>query len=156
MTPKSLLRLPEAKSPKEEFINGSFREVIDDHTVIKKESINRVLLTSGKAYYDLIKYRGDKGINNTAIVRIEQFYPYDSGQIKEILNSYSNAKDIVWVQEEPKNMGAWPFLYTKLSEDIGKGQKLTYNGRPEGASPAVGSAKISTQQQKEIVEAAFK
>ena len=156
MTPKSLLRLPEAKSPKEEFIGGSFKEVIDDNTADKKGSIKKVLLTSGKVYYDLIKYRSDNKINDTAIVRIEQFYPYKSEQVKEILHSYSNAKNVIWVQEEPRNMGAWNFLYTRLMEDVSDHQKLSYSGRPEGASPAVGSAKISLQQQKELVEEAFK
>ncbi len=156
MTPKSLLRLPEAKSPKAEFIKGSFREIIDDETVSNKNDIKKLLLTSGKVYYDLIKYRSDKKVKDTAIVRIEQFYPYKSDQVKEILGSYLNAKKVVWVQEEPRNMGAWNFLYPRLSEDLSEEQKLSYSGRPEGASPAVGSAKISGQQQKDLVENAFK
>jgi 2-oxoglutarate dehydrogenase E1 component len=156
MTPKSLLRLPEAKSPKEDFLNGSFREIIDDDSVTKKDSARKILLTSGKVYYDLIKYRKDNKINDTAIVRIEQFYPYNAEKVKEILHSYSGAEDVVWVQEEPRNMGAWNFLSPRLSEDLAGKQKLTYIGRPEGASPAVGSAKISRQQQKELVEEAFK
>ncbi len=156
MTPKSLLRLPEAKSPKEEFTSGSFREIIDDDSINKKDNVRKVLLTSGKVYYDLIKFRSDNKISDTAIVRVEQFYPYKSNPVKEILNSYTGAKEIVWVQEEPSNMGAWHFLYPRISDDLGKGQKLTYSGRPEGASPAVGSAKISGQQQKELVEEAFK
>jgi 2-oxoglutarate decarboxylase len=156
MTPKSLLRLPEAKSPKKEFINGSFSEVIDDNSIDKKDEIKKVLLTSGKVFYDLIKYRKDNKINDVAIVRVEQFYPYKSEQVKEILHSYPKAGDIVWVQEEPSNMGAWNFLFPRLSNDLVKGQKLRYSGRPEGASPAVGSAKISAQEQKELVEKAFK
>ncbi len=156
MTPKSLLRLPDAKSPKEEFLKGSFREIIDDASISEKDSVRKVLLTSGKVYYDLNKYRTDNKIKDTAIVRLEQFYPYNTDQVKEILNSYSNAKDIVWVQEEPRNMGAWNFLSPRLSEDLHGKQNLSYIGRPEGASPAVGSAKISRQQQMELVEEAFK
>lgn len=155
MTPKSLLRLPEAKSPKEEFINGSFKEVIDDDAVGSKDAIKKLLLTSGKVYYDLIKYRTDNKITDAAIIRIEQLYPYKSEQVREVLKSYSNAQDVVWVQEEPGNMGAWNFLYTRLTNDLREGQKLRYSGRPEGASPAAGSAKISAQQQKDLVKNAF-
>ncbi len=156
MTPKSLLRLPEAKSAREEFINGRFLEVIDDNSNNKKDEIRKVLLTSGKVYYDILKYKNENKINDAAIIRIEQFYPYKSEMIKEILFLYSKAKDVVWVQEEPRNMGAWNFLSPRLIEDLADGQKLSYSGRPEGASPAVGSAKISKQQQQELIELAFK
>ncbi len=155
MTPKSLLRLHEAQSPKDEFINGRFQEIIDDQTVIDKKEIGRVLLTSGKVYYDLSKYRTENKINNTAIVRVEQLYPYKAKKIREILSSYYNAKYVYWVQEEPKNMGAWSFMVSRLLEDLSDGQKLRYAGRPESASPAVGSNKISSRQQKELVEQAF-
>jgi 2-oxoglutarate dehydrogenase E1 component len=156
MTPKSLLRLPEAKSAREEFINGRFLEVIDDNSNNKKDEISKVLLTSGKVYYDILKYKNENKINDAAIIRLEQFYPYKSEMIKEILFSYSKAKDVVWVQEEPRNMGAWNFLSPRLIGDLADSQKLSYSGRPEGASPAVGSAKISKQQQQELIELAFK
>ncbi len=156
MTPKSLLRLPEAKSPKKEFISGTFREVIDDDTVNSKGEIKKILLTSGKVYYDLIKYRAENKNTDAAVVRIEQFYPYKSEQVRKVLSSYTNAEDVVWVQEEPGNMGAWNFLYPRLTEDLSEGQKLRYSGRPEGASPAAGSARISRQQQQDLVEKAFK
>ncbi len=155
MTPKSLLRLPEAKSAREEFINGMFNEIIDDRYIADKNSVSRVLLTSGKVYYDLIKYRTDNKINNVAIIRLEQLYPYRSPKIREVLSSYIKAKNVIWVQEEPKNMGAWNFLVPRLLEDLAEGQRLRYAGRPEGASPAVGSAKKSAKQQKELVEQAF-
>ncbi len=155
MTPKSLLRLHEAQSPKEEFINGKFHEIIDDQSVKEKKEINRVLLTSGKVYYDLLKYRADNKITNTAIIRVEQIYPYNNKKIREILSSYYNAKYVYWVQEEPKNMGAWNFMVSRLLEDLSDGQKLRYAGRPESASPAVGSHKISSRQQKDLIEQAF-
>jgi 2-oxoglutarate dehydrogenase E1 component len=155
MTPKSMLRLPEARSPREEFISAKFLEVIDDN-IVDKQAVNRVLLTSGKVYYDLLKFRTDNKSDNTAIVRVEQFYPYSSEKIKDILASYSNAKKVVWVQEEPKNMGAWMFLSSRLTEDLAEGQKLYYSGRPESASPAAGSARVSAQQQKDLVEVSFK
>ncbi len=156
MTPKSLLRLPEARSAKEEFISGEFREIIDDSSVNKNQKIERVILTSGKVYYDLVKYRASHNIVNVPVVRVEQFYPYNSKKLKEILAEYSGVKKIIWVQEEPKNMGAWNFMSQRLSEDLKEGQKLHYAGRPESASPAVGSSKQSNQQQKTLVEEAFK
>ncbi len=156
MTPKSLLRHPEAKSPKEDFITGIFKEIIDD-PVENKQDVERVILASGKVYYNLKKYRKDNNLDEKAvIIRIEQLYPYKNEKIKDILASYSNTKKVVWVQEEPMNMGAWNFLVPRLSEDLFKGQRLYYAGRPESASPAVGSAKISMQQQKDLVEKAFK
>jgi len=87
---------------------------------------------------------------------MEQFYPYYSEKMKQILSSYPNSNKVIWVQEEPKNMGAWMFLSSRLVEDLTDQQKLYYSGRPEGAIPAVGSAKISIQQQKELIENSFK
>jgi len=156
MTPKSLLRNPEAKSDKQEFISGRFNEILDDATIDKKKFIERIVVTSGKVYYDLLKYRTEKEIDNTAIVRVEQYYPYNGVKMKEILASYTNAKTVTWVQEEPQNMGAWSFLSPRITEDLAKGQVLHYAGRPASASPAVGSSKISAAQQKELVEKAFK
>ncbi len=156
MTPKSLLRLPEARSAKEEFINGKFQEIIDDESVSGNQKIERLILSSGKVYYDLMKYRSINSIANVPIVRVEQFYPYDSKRFKEIFTKYADIKKIVWVQEEPKNMGAWIFMSLRLIEDLAAGQKLFYSGRPEGASPAVGSSKQSAQQQEALVEEAFK
>jgi 2-oxoglutarate dehydrogenase E1 component len=155
MTPKSLLRLPDAKSAKEEFINGKFYEIIDDLTIKNKKEIKRVILTSGKVYYDLLKYRSDNKFEDVAIVRVEQYYPYKSEMLREILASYTNAKKVIWVQEEPKNMGAWNFLALRIIEDLAEGQRLSYAGRPEGASPAVGSARKSAMQQKGLVKEAF-
>ncbi len=155
MTAKSLLRHPEAKSPKESFIKGRFIEIIDDSTTENKNIIEKVILTGGKVYYDLIDYRREKQINNTAIVRIEQYYPYNGKMLEQILDSYTNAKKVVWVQEEPKNMGAWFFLAQRLVEQLNNGQKLMYVGRPEAASPAAGSNKVSRQQQKKLIEDAF-
>ncbi len=156
MTPKSLLRLPEARSPKEEYVRGGFQEIINDHTIENKKFAEKVILTSGKVYYNLLKYRADNGIDDTAIIRIEQIYPYNSTLLKEYLSEYKNAKSVVWVQEEPKNMGAWGFLAPRITEDLSEGQKLKYVGRPEGASPAVGSSRFSNQQQKDLVAEAFK
>lgn len=155
MTPKSLLRLPEAVSPLEEFLNGSFNEVIDD-SIVQKDKAERLIFTSGKVYYNLLKYRKENNFENSAaIVRVEQFYPYAKDKIKEILSSYSKTKKVLWVQEEPNNMGAWNFIRPKLREDLSEGQQLYYAGRPESASPATGSSKISNQQQQDLIRNAF-
>ena len=155
MTPKSLLRLPEARSSRDEFLSGKFLEVIDD-SVEEKGSVERIILTSGKVYYDLLKYRTEKKIENTAIIRIEQYYPYKGEMIKEILAEYKGADKVVWVQEEPKNMGAWNFLSGRLIGDLPERCLLFYSGRPEAASPAVGSANVSGLQEAELVEGAFR
>ena len=155
MTPKSLLRSPEAKSSREEFLSGKFEEVLDDETIQNPDKIDHLILTSGKVYYDLTKFRIDNKIANTAIIRLEQFYPYASKKIKKIIERYPSVKKVKWVQEEPKNMGAWNFLYHRLRNDIPKNCELDYSGRQESASPAVGSYKLSMQQQKKLVKDSF-
>lgn len=154
MTPKSLLRLPEAKSKKEEFTSGMFKEIIDDK-VRDISSIKRILLTSGKVSYDLLKYKHDHQITDTAVVRLEQYYPYKSHFMKEILRSYKNAKEVVWVQEEPENMGAWNFLALLLHRDLAKGQSLYCVSKQESASPAPGSLSVHNETQKELIIQAF-
>ena len=131
-------------------------EVIDDNSIKDKKSINRVVLTSGKVYYELLKYKEINEITDTAIVRLEQYYPYPGNQIREILKSYPSAKKVNWVQEEPQNMGAWNFLYPRLMNDLAKGQKINYVGKPESPSPSPGSAKIFNQMQEDLVKKAFK
>ncbi len=155
MTPKSLLRAPEARSLKEEFMGGKFEEVIDDYSNEKMGPIEHLILTSGKVYYDLLKYKAENKIANTAIIRLEQFYPYPSKKIKKIIERYPKVKKVKWVQEEPKNMGAWNFLYHRLKGDLPVECELDYAGRPESASPAVGSYKISIQQQKKLIKDSF-
>ncbi len=155
MSPKSLLRLPEAKSFKEDFTNGKFYEILDDNTIKDKNSIEKILLSTGKVYYDLKKYRTEHNIINAALVRVEQIYPYKSEIMRKIFSTYSKVKSITWVQEEPKNMGAWNFLAPRIIDDLQEGQKLRYAGRTESASPAVGSSKKSNKQQSELVTDAF-
>jgi 2-oxoglutarate dehydrogenase E1 component len=151
-----MLRLPEAKSPKENFISGKFEEILDDELINNKKDAAKIIITSGKVYYDLTKYRTKNKIGNTAIVRIEQFYPFNKKRFVEILELYPNAKKIIWLQEEPKNMGAWNFLQGRIGELITDQQKLICVSRPESASPAVGSGKLSNQQQINLVEEAYK
>jgi 2-oxoglutarate dehydrogenase E1 component len=155
MTPKSLLRLPEAKSSKQDFLSGRFMEIIDDHTIEDKSKVSKIILTSGKVYYDLNKYRLQNKTGNTAILRLEQFYPFNQESISNLLKAYKNFSKIIWVQEEPKNMGAWNFLSNRIFELLSNSQKLDCISRPEAASPAVGSAKKSTEQQLRIIEESF-
>ncbi|HPO56126.1 MAG TPA: multifunctional oxoglutarate decarboxylase/oxoglutarate dehydrogenase thiamine pyrophosphate-binding subunit/dihydrolipoyllysine-residue succinyltransferase subunit [Ignavibacteriaceae bacterium] len=155
MTPKSMLRLPEAKSHKSEFINSKFREIIDDHHISNSKDINRIILTSGKVSYDLFAFRKINNISDTAILRIEQFYPINVDYLKEIISKYSNAKEIVWVQEEPQNMGAWNFIKDFISQSKKNNQTVKYAGRSASASPAVGSYKKSVHQQEMLITDAF-
>ncbi len=154
MTPKSLLRNPEAKSDKKEFIGGSYRVVIDDRSVYK-DDVKRVIVTSGKFYYDLLKHRNEHKRNDVAIVRLERYYPYPSDEMKQTLRSYDKAKDVVWAQEEPYNMGALNYMELRLRRNLNEGQTLYTVSRKTSASPAPGSHKVFEDTQKQIVEEAF-
>ncbi len=158
MTPKSLLRLPEARSPKEDFVGGKYKLVIDDVYVTDKKDISRVILTSGKFYYDLAKHRKENNITNAAIVRVERYYPYPSDEIKEVLKTYENAKEVVWAQEEPHNMGALIFMSYRLKRDLRNlGSNMTLYGvsRDESPAPAPGSHSVFEQTQKRLLVEAF-
>lgn len=140
MSPKSLLRHPAAVSHLDDFTKGAFEEIIDDATAAKAD---RVILCSGKVYYDLVDYRAKNNLANTAIVRVEQLYPLHTKRLAELAKKYANAK-IVWCQEEPENMGAARWIAPQLEAAFGR--KVAYAGRPAAASPAVGMlAKHRTQ-----------
>lgn len=154
MSPKSLLRHPQAISKLMDFTKGSFKEILADSPEFN--GAEKVLLCTGKIYYDLLAARtaqasaaGGAAINLPAILRIEQLYPWPTEQIKTLFNTYTNAKDWVWVQEEPQNMGAWTYVYSLWHEPI------RYVGREPGAAPASGSAKTHEKEQKALVAQAF-
>ncbi|MFN3386266.1 MAG: multifunctional oxoglutarate decarboxylase/oxoglutarate dehydrogenase thiamine pyrophosphate-binding subunit/dihydrolipoyllysine-residue succinyltransferase subunit [Candidatus Thermochlorobacter sp.] len=149
MTPKSLLRHPLAMSKVRELLEGKFRNVLDDIDEIVSPS--RVIFCSGKVYYELLQERRKMGRNDIAILRVEQLYPYPEKRISHLLEKYRSAKDIVWAQEEPKNMGAWSFIMPLLSEQLLPGQTLRYVGRPASASPATGYIKKHEQEQATLV-----
>lgn len=158
MTPKSLLRLPEARSPKSDFAGGKYKLVIDDEFITNKSEVKRVILTSGKFYYDLAKHRKENNITNTAIVRIERYYPYPSEEIKAVLKTYVNATEVLWSQEEPHNMGALIFMSYRLKRDLRElGSSMTLYGvsRDESPAPAPGSNSIFNQTQKRLLAEAF-
>ncbi|MEI8294476.1 MAG: 2-oxoglutarate dehydrogenase E1 component [bacterium] len=154
MTPKSLLRSEDASSRTEDFTNARFEEILDDPGVEDAKKVNRVVLCTGKVYYDLVKARAeDKSRAATAIVRIEQLYPLYESRLKTILKRYSTAKHIVWCQEEPKNNGAWTFIAPRIAEI--SGVTPAYVGRPESASPAAGSSGKHKEQQASLLNQAF-
>jgi 2-oxoglutarate dehydrogenase E1 component len=139
MSPKSLLRHPAAVSHLADFTQGAFEEIIDDNTA----KTDRVILCSGKVYYDLVDYRTKNNLANTAIIRVEQLYPLHTKRLAELAKKYANAK-LVWCQEEPENMGAARWIMPQLEAAFGR--KIAYAGRPAAASPAVGLlAKHRTQ-----------
>jgi 2-oxoglutarate decarboxylase len=152
MNPKSLLRHPMAVSSVDELLDGRFEPVL--HDVATSDSVQRVILTAGKVFYDLKQAR-DKANATVAILRLEQFYPFPQPMLAEALKGYPNATEIVWVQEEPRNMGAWPFLHERLASLLGANQKLMYVGRPVAAAPATGSHHRHDEQQKALVEKAL-
>jgi 2-oxoglutarate dehydrogenase E1 component len=155
MTPKSLLRNKDATSPVSEFTNGMFRTVIAENKDLKADKVKRVVLCSGKVYYDLAKHREQKGLDDTAILRVEQLYPFPHKAFATELKKYPNATDIVWCQDEPQNQGAWFFVQHYIHENMLDGQKLGYSGRAASASPAVGYSHLHQEQQKALVEGAF-
>ena len=155
MTPKSLLRNKDATSPVSEFTKGGFQTVIGDQGDLKADKVKRVIACSGKVYYDLAKKRDEKGVDDVAILRVEQLYPFPHKAFAAELKKYPNATDIVWCQDEPQNQGAWFFVQHYIHENMLAGQKLGYAGRVASASPAVGYAHLHQDQQKALIDAAF-
>jgi 2-oxoglutarate decarboxylase len=155
LTPKSILRHPKAASGLEELTEGKFELVLNDSTITDPESIRRVLLCTGKIYYDLLAERDKRKISHIALVRVEQLYPLPEWSMTEILKSYPRAKKIYWVQEEPQNMGAWNFISRHAAHIVSFGRDFRYIGRPERSSPAPGSLKTFRREQETLVNAAF-
>lgn len=152
-TPKWLLRAPVAVSTLDDLANGEFQRVIPDASVDPKD-VKRILLCSGKVYYDLAKARDDLGRTDVAIVRLEQLYPLNATLV-DALAPYADGTQLVWVQEEPRNMGAWYFLNARVRETIGDRLPLSLVSRDESASPATGSKASHELEQKMLVSAAF-
>ena len=155
MTPKSLLRNKDATSPMSEFTTGQFQTIIPDAKQPKgSDSVRRVIVCTGRVYYDLAKRREETN-EDVAILRAEQLYPFPHKVFAAELKKYPNAKDVVWCQDEPQNQGAWFFVQHNIHENMLDGQKLGYAGRPASASPAVGYSHLHQEQQKALIEAAF-
>ena len=155
MTPKSLLRNKDATSALSDFTRGGFQTVIGELKEIKPEKVKRMVVCSGKVYYDLVKKREERASDDVAIVRIEQLYPFAHKAFANEIKKYPNATEIVWAQDEPQNQGAWFFVQHYIHENMLDGQKLGYSGRAASASPAVGYSHLHQEQQKALVDGAF-
>ena len=156
MTPKSLLRNKDAGSPLKDLATDRFRSVIGEvDKDINPANVKRVLACSGKVYYDLVHARAEKKANNVAIIRVEQIYPFAHKTFETELRRYPKATEVVWVQDEPQNQGAWFYVEHHLFGNMTPGQKLAYSGRPASASPAVGYLAKHQEQQKALIDQAF-
>jgi 2-oxoglutarate dehydrogenase E1 component len=155
MTPKSLLRKKEAASPIGDLASGGFQVIIPEVEKIAAKKVKRVVFCAGKVYYDLAAERTKRTIDDVAIVRIEQLYPFPHEEFQAQLEQYGNAKSIVWAQEEPANQGAWHSIQHYLLRHLRPDQQLSYAGRDSAASPAVGYLQLHNEQQKALVERAL-
>ena len=154
-TPKSLLRLPAAASRTEDFVEGHFREVLPDSADPPADEIKRVILCSGKVFYDLLAEREKSGTNGAALVRVEQLYPFPAEQILEQVKRYPSAREVWWVQEEPENMGGYRFVHWWLHRVLPDRVAFTHVSRVESGSPASGSATVHNAEQAQLLASAF-
>jgi 2-oxoglutarate dehydrogenase E1 component len=153
MTPKSLLRSEQASSRTEDFTKGAFSEILGSPEVGPAETMKRVILCSGKVYYDLLNHREAEKITNAAIVRVEQLYPLAESKLRDAVKPFPKTAKLVWCQEESQNMGAWSFMEPRLWALFGR--EVTYAGRNASASPAVGSLAIHKREQAQLIAEAF-
>ena len=155
MTPKSLLTRPEAVSNKEDFLEGTcFQEMLPDVVEFKNpDDIERVIFCSGKVFYDLVKYREESKIDNAAIIRIEQLYPFNGEMLERIISQYPKASKWVWAQEEPQNMGAYSYIRPNLESVLQT--RISYAGRKPSSSPAAGSKAQHVREQNMLLNTAF-
>ena len=152
MQPKSLLRLPEAASRLEDLSNGGFRPVIDDPTSTARDGVKRLVFCTGKLYYDLAAARAtEKSGEGVAIARVEELYPWPHDEVAAVVDQYPNIEEVVWAQEEPRNMGAWTYVSPRLRASTGNQLTVRYLGRPERASPAEGYHQAHMGEQARIV-----
>ncbi len=156
MSPKSMLRHRLCVSRLEEFTETTFRSAIDEVEDLDRSKVRRLLLCSGKVYYDLLMARRDRGIDDIAIARIEQLYPFPTEEVREIIRSYPDDTEVFWVQEEPKNMGAWRFMSDRDFTFFDDDRKLVFVGRASAASPASGSYKIHQAEIADLLDEALK
>ncbi|MDX1403791.1 MAG: 2-oxoglutarate dehydrogenase E1 component [Woeseiaceae bacterium] len=155
MTPKSLLRHKFSVSPLTALSSGRFELIIDDEAISDKSAVTRIVFCSGKVYYDLLEARELNKLSNTAIVRIEQLYPFPVSRYADIVRNYKKVTHIVWCQEEPKNQGAWYQIRHRLQAPLSDEQQLYYAGRRSAAAPASGIFKLHLREQQALVEAAL-
>ena len=155
MTPKSLLRARHAGVSLSGLTHGEFQVVLGETRVLDTARVKRVVLCSGKVYYDLLEAREQRGIDHIALLRLEQLYPFPDKELMEQLSQYSSAQELVWAQEEPRNQGAWFALEYHLRLCMPAGQILRYAGRPFSASPAVGYPEVYQAQRQALIDEAL-
>jgi 2-oxoglutarate dehydrogenase E1 component len=155
MAPKSLLRHPRVVSTLDDLASGVFLPVLDDATVADPSTIRRILVCSGKIYWELVAARENRKATDTAIIRIEQLYPFPEAEFAAVLQRYRHANQVVWAQEDPRNMGAWGFARGYISPLLDQRHVIGYAGRPESASPAPGLIKQHQREQVDLIEQAF-
>jgi 2-oxoglutarate dehydrogenase E1 component len=154
MTPKSLLRARQARSLVADFVQGTWHEVLDDGSV-ERAQVRRLVLCSGKVAYDAMARRDriiETGGSPIAVVRVEQLYPWPEQQISDLLAAYRGATEVVWLQEEPENMGAWNFVHGHLHSLVGSRYQLRHVSRAQSGSPATGSSAIHQLEQEDLLE----
>jgi 2-oxoglutarate dehydrogenase E1 component len=154
MTPKSLLRHRASISPASELSQGVFHPVLDEIDALDRPAVNRIILCSGKVYFDLLEERTRRQQTDTAIIRIEQLYPFPQDHLETILNHYPNRHQVVWCQEEPRNQGSWHRIQNHLGRAVA-GQSLEYVSRQASAAPATGSYQQYLTEQKQLVSEAL-
>lgn len=154
-TPKSLLRHPLASSSIQDFVTGAFKHIIDDVDNTNPSEITRVILCTGKVYYELLQSKQKLGLNHIAIIRVEQIYPLHTQMLNTIISKYTNMKEIVWAQEEPKNQGAWTFIADELRPMLKGRFELQYAGRKASASTAPGSPLLHNIEQTQLIKMAL-
>ncbi len=154
MSPKSLLRLPAARSTLSDLSSGTFERIITDDKVDSQKA-RRAIMCSGKVYYDLLKARDERGIDDIALIRLEQLYPIRHQELRDTLGAFKPGTDLVWVQEEPWNMGAWFYMQAHFERIMGEGVSLRCIARPESASPATGSRASHLLEQSRLLDSAL-
>jgi 2-oxoglutarate dehydrogenase E1 component len=155
MTPKSLLRHPLAVSDLAELARGGFFNIIDEIDDIKPADVARLVFCSGKVYFDLLKARREAKLDNVAVLRIEQLYPFPTIEYEALIRKYARAREVIWCQEEPQNQGSWYQIRHRLQAGLSSQDQLLYSGRAGAAAPATGIHALHEQQQKQLVEAAL-
>jgi 2-oxoglutarate dehydrogenase E1 component len=157
MSPKSLLRHKLSTSSISDLTNGEFQLVINEIDQLDKNNVTRLLMCSGKVYFDLLEARRTNKLSNIAIARIEQLFPFPSEEVKSVIDGYPNLREVVWVQEEPKNQGSWYYMQSRgtMIGCLSENHTFGYAGRFYSSSPATGSMKLHLAQQKQLVDDAL-
>lgn len=157
MSPKSLLRNRLSTSSREDIADGSFQVVIDEVDPVVPDEVTRLVMCSGKVYYDILEKRREKELRHVAIARVEQLYPFPKEEIVALLKRYPKANEVCWAQEEPRNQGMWFHMLSRrhLAGCVQKRHKLVYAGRTYSASPAAGYLNVHLEEQRSLVETAL-